>query len=47
MTNKEIIKKKLQKVNEWVQQAREAKDWETYDLAVREYNRLSKILKTL
>ena len=47
MTNKEIIKKKLQKVNEWVQAAREAKDWETYDLAVREYTRLTEILKNL
>lgn len=47
MNTKEIIKKKLIKVSEWVLIAREAKDWKTYDLAVREYTRLANILKSL
>jgi hypothetical protein len=44
---KEIIKKKMQKVNEWVIKARKTKDWATYEMAVREYTRLAKILENM
>lgn len=40
---KELIRKKMYFVNEWIQTAREAKDWKTYNEAVKEYARLAKI----
>lgn len=43
--DKEVIKKKLYNVNQWVQDARAAKDWKTYEEATTEYNRLLKLLK--
>lgn len=41
---KELIMKKLHNVNTWVVKAREEKDWETYEQAVMEYTRLTKLL---
>ena len=42
---KEVIMKKLHNINNWVQEARERKDWKTYEAAVAEYTRLTKLLK--
>lgn len=43
---KEIIMKKLYNVSEWVNKARAEKDWETYEAAVNEYARLTRLLKS-
>lgn len=42
---KELIMKKLHNVNTWVVKAREEKDWETYEQAVKEYTRLANLLE--
>ena len=42
---KELIMKKLHNVNTWVVKAREKKDWETYEQAVMEYTRLTRLLE--
>ena len=42
---KELIMKKLHNVNTWVVKAREEKDWETYEQAVMEYTRLTRLLE--
>lgn len=44
---KEIIMKKLYNVSEWVNKARAEKDWETYEAAVNEYARLTRLLKSI
>lgn len=44
---KEIIMKKLYNVNEWVIKARAEKDWKTYEAAVNEYARLTRLLKSI
>ena len=41
---RDLIMKKLYTVNKWVQEAREAKDWETYEQAICEYIRLANLL---
>lgn len=42
---KELIMKKLYNVNEWVIKAKAEKDWKTYEAAVIEYTRLTKLLR--
>ena len=39
--------KKLYNVSEWVNKARAEKDWETYEAAVNEYARLTRLLKSI
>lgn len=45
MTTEERLRMKLENANDWVQTARQAKDWTTYGEAVAEYNRILALIE--